>query len=87
MVKVSLPRQFMSYTDLIGDFESQGTTIQSVLDELVDTYPFLKVQLYNNDRTLRNFVNLFVNEQMAVDLSASIPSCSRIQIIVAVAGG
>ncbi|MBG6249023.1 MULTISPECIES: hypothetical protein [Symbiopectobacterium] len=87
MVKVSLPRQFMSYTDLIGDFESQGTTIQSVLGELVDTYPFLKVQLYNNDRALRNFVNLFVNEQMEVNLSASIPSCSRIKIIVAVAGG
>lgn len=87
MIKILLPRQLMNYTDIEGEYESSATSLQSALDELTDAYPFLKIQLFNNDKTLRNFVNVFVNEQMTEDLSAPVPPHSRVQIIVAVAGG
>ncbi|WP_159457498.1 MoaD/ThiS family protein [Kosakonia pseudosacchari] len=87
MLKIMLPRQLMNYTDIKGEYESSATNVQSALDELTDVYPFLKIQLFNSDRTLRNFVNVFVNEQMTEDLSEPIPPHSRVQIIVAVAGG
>lgn len=87
MIKILLPRQLMNYTDIEGEYESSATSLQSALDELTDACPFLKIQLFNNDKTLRNFVNVFVNEQMTEDLSAPVPPHSRVQIIVAVAGG
>lgn len=87
MLKIMLPRQLMNYTDIKGEYESSATNVQSALDELTDVYPFLKIQLFNSDRTLRNFVNVFVNEQMTEDLSEPVPPHSRVQIIVAVAGG
>ncbi|MEJ8326239.1 MoaD/ThiS family protein [Kosakonia sacchari] len=87
MLKIMLPRQLMNYTDIKGEYESSATNVQSALDELTDAYPFLKIQLFNSDRTLRNFVNVFVNEQMTEDLSEPVPPHSRVQIIVAVAGG
>lgn len=87
MLKIMLPRQLMNYTDIKGVYESNATNVQSALDELTDVYPFLKLQIYNSDRTLRNFVNVFVNEQMTEDLSEPVPPHSRVQIIVAVAGG
>lgn len=87
MVKVRLPRQLMNYTDLCDDFECHATTIKLALDELIESYPFLRSQIYNVDRTLRHFVNVFVNEQMVENLEANISPHSRIQIIVAVAGG
>ncbi|MCI4239270.1 MoaD/ThiS family protein [Dickeya dianthicola] len=77
----------MNYTDIKGEYESNATNVQSALNELTDAYPILKIQLFNSDRTLRNFVNVFVNEQMMEDLSEPVPPHSRVQIIVAVAGG
>ncbi|WP_405083680.1 MoaD/ThiS family protein [Pantoea ananatis] len=82
-----LPRQLLNYTDINGEYESNASTVQTALDELTDKYPFLKLQIFNSDRTLRNFVNVFVNEQMTEDLSEPVPPHSRVQIIVAVAGG
>ncbi|WP_237433641.1 MoaD/ThiS family protein [Dickeya dianthicola] len=87
MLKIMLPRQLMNYTDIKGEYESNATNVQSALNELTDAYPILKIQLFNSDRTLRNFVNVFVNEQMMEDLSEPVPPHSRVQIIVAVAGG
>ncbi|WJV63512.1 MoaD/ThiS family protein [Pectobacteriaceae bacterium CE70] len=87
MLKIMLPRQLMNYTDIKGEYESNASTVQTALDELTDKYPFLKLQIFNSDRTLRNFVNVFVNEQMTEDLSEPVPPHSRVQIIVAVAGG
>jgi molybdopterin converting factor small subunit len=87
MVKLKLPRQLMNYTNLTDDFISEATTIQQALDDLVQSHPMLKAQIYNQDRTLRNFVNIFVNEEMADDLRLPVLPPSRIQIIVAVAGG
>ncbi|WP_368044364.1 MoaD/ThiS family protein [Pantoea ananatis] len=82
-----LPRQLLNYTDINGEYESNASSVQTALDELTDKYPFLKLQIFNSDRTLRNFVNVFVNEQMTEDLSEPVPPHSRVQIIVAVAGG
>ncbi|MCW0314584.1 MoaD/ThiS family protein [Pantoea ananatis] len=87
MLKIMLPRQLLNYTDINGEYESNASTVQTALDELTDKYPFLKLQIFNSDRTLRNFVNVFVNEQMTEDLSEPVPPHSRVQIIVAVAGG
>ncbi|MBA4823904.1 MoaD/ThiS family protein [Pantoea ananatis] len=87
MLKIMLPRQLLNYTDINGEYESNASSVQTALDELTDKYPFLKLQIFNSDRTLRNFVNVFVNEQMTEDLSEPVPPHSRVQIIVAVAGG
>lgn len=87
MLKIILPRQLMNYTDITGEYESNATNVQSALDELTNAYPFLKLHIFNSDRTLRNFVNIFVNEQMAEDLRETVPPNARVQIIVAVAGG
>ncbi|WP_432322433.1 MoaD/ThiS family protein [Yersinia enterocolitica] len=87
MVKLTLPRQLMNYTNLTDDFISEATTIEQALDDLVQSHPMLKAQIYNQDRTLRNFVSIFVNEEMADDLRMPVLPHSRIQIIIAVAGG
>lgn len=87
MIKIFLPRQLINYTTLEGEFESQATTVQSALDELVNTFPFLNIILFNSDRTLRNFISVFLNDHVLHDLNITAPPNSCIHIIAAVAGG
>jgi molybdopterin converting factor small subunit len=87
MVKLILPRQLMQYTTLTDDFVCPALTLGQALESLVQSYPMLKPQIFNNDKTVRNFVNIFVNNEMIEDLAMPVRENSRIQIIVAVAGG
>lgn len=87
MVKISIPRQLMSLTNLNSDFETNADTIRAALDNLVLTYPMLKTQIFNSNKNIRNFVNIFLDEQMVENIDAIIPKKSKIQVIVAVAGG
>lgn len=87
MLKIILPRQLLNYTDIKGEYQSNASNVQEALNELTDSYPFLKLQIFNNDNSLRNFVNVFVNENMTENLKESVPPNSKVQIIVAVAGG
>lgn len=77
----------MQYTTLTDDFVCPALTLRQALESLVQSYPMLKTQIFNNDSTVRNFVNIFVNDEMIDDLAISLQENSRIQIITAVAGG
>ncbi|KAB7893326.1 hypothetical protein GA565_24175 [Rouxiella sp. S1S-2] len=87
MAKLILPRQLMQYTTLTDEFVCTALTLGQALESLVQSYPMLKTQIFNNDSTVRNFVNIFVNDEMIDDLTMPVQENSRIQIIAAVAGG
>ena len=89
-MKVSIPtalRQFANGQDTV---ELTGRDIGEVLDQLTSQHPQLKKHLFTDDGQLRNFVNVFVNEDNIRDrekLKTPLADNDEVTIVPAVAGG
>jgi molybdopterin converting factor small subunit len=89
-VKVMIPsalRQFAGGQDTI---ELDGPDVGSVLQKLTEGYPDLKPHLLGDDGTLRNFVNVFVNDENIRDMQKQdtpLGIGDEVLIVPAVAGG
>lgn len=62
-VIVQIPTPLRQYTENRDSLELKGETIQDLLDELIKRYHPLKKYLMAEDGRLRNFVNVYVNEE------------------------
>jgi adenylyltransferase/sulfurtransferase len=89
-VKVLIPialRQFAQDRDTI---ELDGDNVGHVLESLSDGYPQLKIHLFAEDGQLRNFVNVFVNDQNIRDMQQQetpLAAGDELVIVPAIAGG
>lgn len=80
-------RQFANEQDKI---ELDGNTVGEVLQTLSDNYPDLRRHLFNDQGALRNFVNVYVNDDDIRYLQKTdtvLKSGDEITIVPAVAGG
>lgn len=89
-VKVLIPialRQFAQDRDTI---EIDGDDVGHVLESLSAGYPQLKVHLFSEDGQLRNFVNVFVNDENIRDMQQQetpLAAGDEVVIVPAIAGG
>jgi len=68
----------------------EGENIQELLDQLVESYPDLKVHLLDQEGKLRSFVNLYLNDEDIRYLDGPetrISSGDSVSIVPSVAGG
>lgn len=89
-VKVMIPTPLRSYTDNRDSVEVEGQTIDEVLSNLTNKYPQLKRHLYAEDGRLRNFINIYVNDEDVRYLdkgNTKVKEGDVISIIPAIAGG
>ncbi len=89
-VKVMIPTALRSYADGHDTVELEGGNVREVLTKLTDQHPQLKAQLFSDTGDLRNFVNVFVNDENIRDRESSDTSLSdgdEVAIVPAVAGG
>jgi len=89
-VKVLIPHALRQYAKNQDSIELQGELIGDVLQNLVEEFPDLKKHLFSEDVQVRNFVNVYVNEDDIRHLEnqhTKVKSGDVISIVPSVAGG
>ena len=89
-VKVMIPTPLRAYTDKQDSVLVEGKTVGEVLQQLTHTYAPLKKHLFNDDRKLRSFVNVYVNDEDIRYLQKEqtvVTEKDIISIIPSIAGG
>lgn len=88
-VKISIPTALRQFANGQSSLSVDGTTVGEALKALTTTYPDLGNQLFN-DGELRNFVNVYVNDddvRYLQGLDTELGARDEISIIPAIAGG
>jgi len=89
-VEVRVPTVLRRHTDGERVVQADGATVAGVIDSLVSRYPGLKTELLNEDGQVRQFVNLYVNDEdiRYLDrLDTKVKEGDALAILPAVAGG
>jgi MoaD family protein len=89
-VKVRVPTPLQKLTNNQKEVEAQGNNITAVFDHLEKNYPGIKERLYDEDGTLRRFINVYVNEEdirFLDGVNTAIKEGDDISIVPAIAGG
>ena len=89
-VEVRVPAVLRKHTGGARVVESRGKTVADVLDHLDQQFPGLKGELLNESGQLRQFVNIYVNDEdiRYLDrLETALSDGDQLAILPAVAGG
>ena len=89
-VSVRIPTPLRSSTDGQATVETSGSTVGDVLDNLVITYPDLEANLYADDGALRQFVNVYLNDDDIRYLDGTdtaVTAGGEVSIVPSIAGG
>lgn len=89
-VKVLIPTALRQYAGDQDTVELEGQSAGDVLDRLGETYPELSQHLFDADGNLRNFVNVFLNDDNIRDRDGRdtpLADGDELMIIPAIAGG
>jgi len=90
MPEVLVPTPLRPYTDNQARLRVAGETVGEALDELIRKHPGLRLHLYGEDGTLRNFVNVYVGEddiRYREREDTKVEPDEEISIVPSVAGG
>ncbi|MFQ6012387.1 MAG: molybdopterin-synthase adenylyltransferase MoeB [Thermoplasmata archaeon] len=89
-VTVRIPTPLRQYVEDRDSLDVEGGTVQELLDGLIERYRPLKRYLLGDDGKLRNFVNVYVNDQDIRYLEREATSVAKgdtVIIVPSVAGG
>jgi adenylyltransferase/sulfurtransferase len=89
-VKVLIPTALRPYSNNADSVDLPGDNVDQVLGNLVSTYPDLKKHLFTEDGKVRNFVNVYVNDDDVRYLDngdSKVGPGDVISIVPSVAGG
>jgi molybdopterin converting factor small subunit len=91
-VEVRIPTILRTYTGDQKAVTAQGATLAAVIDDLEANHPGIKDRLVegNDGRTLRRFVNVYVNDEdvrFIGGIDAEISDGDQVVVLPAVAGG
>ncbi|HTY38182.1 MAG TPA: MoaD/ThiS family protein [Bacteroidota bacterium] len=89
-VKVLIPTPLRAFTERKDAIVLEGSTVGELLDKLTTQHAQLKKHLYADDGSLRNFVNVYVNNEDIRYLKneeTSVTEKDVVSIIPSIAGG
>lgn len=89
-ITLRIPTPLRSATDGASTVEVKGDTVDDALRALVDQYPDLKDNLYNEDDELRQFVNIYVGDddiRFADGVDTTLAAGDEVSIVPSIAGG
>ena len=89
-VTVHIPTPLRTYTDGEATVEVTGDTVDAILRALVDEYPELEENLFNEEDALRQFVNLYVNDEdirYGDGVETTLEPGDELSIVPSIAGG
>jgi sulfur-carrier protein len=86
-VTVSIPTPLRSYTAHQGEVEVEGSTLGEVLSWLDQQFPGLRFRIITEQDTIRPHIKIFINQDQARNLAATLQPGAHIHIICALSGG
>lgn len=89
-IKVLIPTPLRAFTDKKDALLLEGTTVGELLNQLTTQHGQLKKHLYTENGTLRNFVNVYVNNKDIRYLKneeTPVKESDVVSIIPSIAGG
>ena len=90
MPSLRIPTPLRAYTAGNSEITIQGQTAGEALNDLIALHPGLKPHLFNDEGSLRPFVNLFLGEENINELQGldtPINETDRLLLIPSIAGG
>lgn len=90
MTMVRIPSPLRRYTDGQSKVETNGATIQELIDNLEAQHPGVKSRLCDENGQIKRYVNVFVNDEEIRTLQGvetPISDKDEVSIIPAMAGG
>ena len=89
-VTIKLPTVLRPHAGGEKQVEAAGGTVGEVIGALVGRFPALEDQLFESEKSLRRFVNVYLNDddiRYVGGLEAGVSDGDRLTILPAVAGG
>jgi sulfur-carrier protein len=89
-VQVQVPTVLRKHTNGARAVEVDGANVAAVIESLETHYPGMRSELLSDDGTVRQFVNIYVNDEdiRYLDrLNTALTDGDRVAILPAVAGG
>lgn len=89
-IKIMIPTPLRSYTDKKDALFVEGKTVGELMEELTKQHAQLRKHLYTEQGTLRNFVNVYVNNEDIRYLrneDTPVQESDVVSIIPSIAGG
>ncbi len=90
MIKVRIPTPLRKLTEGQGEVNGEGTDVATLIDALEQSYPGLKERLFDEEGTLRRFVNIYINEEdirFQQGILTPLKTGDEVSIVPAIAGG
>ena len=88
--KILIPTPLRTYTAMQETIEVEGGTVGELLSNMTSKYTELRKHLFTEDGKLRNFVNIYVNDDDIRYLDKEetpVSSDDTVSIVPSVAGG
>jgi molybdopterin synthase sulfur carrier subunit len=89
-VRVRIPTPLRKHTGNQAEVVADGTTIKEVLDHLERQFPGFRQALYDEDGTIKRFINVYLNDEDIRYLggeAAAVRPGHVVSIVPAIAGG
>lgn len=90
MTTVRIPSPLRRYTNGQSKVESNGASINEIIDNLEAQYPGVKARLCDDSGQIKRYVNVFVNDEEIRTLQGGdtpVGEKDEVSIIPAMAGG
>jgi len=90
MTTLKIPTPLRQYTDGQTEVTVAGPDVAAAMRNLVEQYPTLEQHIYNGNREMRAFVNLFLGEDNIRDLQGletPLNEGDTLRLIPSIAGG
>lgn len=90
MAKILIPTPLRQYTDKRDSVELEGATVGELLNALTTQYAELRRHLFTDEGKLRNFVNVYVNDEDIRYLNKEatpVKEGDTVSIVPSIAGG
>ena len=62
-VTIAVPGALRQFAGDSSELQVDAATVGEALNQLTSTYPELRHHLYIDERTLRNFINVYLNDE------------------------
>ena len=86
-MKVYVPSPLRMYTAKSSTVQAEGATLAELFADLERQFPGMRFRIINEQDRIREHIKIFVNQQLADDLSFQLHSNDTVRISMALSGG